>query len=201
MDLAFECAQKMENQARGRLQAKKALGSHVDALEWRARQILRERSAYQDLLTEEDRIKREGEPGWYRAVRKTRRAHKELEIGPLVQVNKLQSALLTHIDQEVGFPESGANSLGKGALQGLVTKNRPPAGGWPPEEKQSPAIPGIGEGDQSPEKSNSQKSLLEDAVWALYLSIASGDQVPGGTVETEEDGWKHVCDASDLIRN
>lgn len=201
MDLAFECAQKMENEATGRLQAKKALESHVDALEWRARRVLQERSAYQDLLTQEDRIKREGMSGWYDAVRKTRRAHKGSEIAPLVQVNKLQSALLTHIDQEVGFPESGAGSLGKGALQGLVTKNRPPAGGWPPEEKQSPTIPGIGEGDQGPEKSNSQKSVLEDATWALYLSIASGDRVPGGPVKTEEDGWKTVCDGSDLIRN
>ena len=201
MDLAFECAQKMENEATGRLQAKKALGSHVDALEWRARRILQERSAYQDLLTEEDRIKREGKPKWYDAVRKTRRAHKGSEIAPLVQVNKLQSALLNHIDQEVGFPESGAGSLGKGALQGLVTKNRPPAGGWPPEEKQSPAIPGIGEGDQGTGKSNSEKSLLEDATWVLYLSIASGDRVPGGPVKTEEDGWETVCDGSDLIRN
>ena len=140
-------------------------------------------------------------PGWYDAVRKTRRAHKRSEIAPLVQVNKLQSALLNHIDQEVGFPESGAGSLGKGALRSLATGNRPPAGGWPPGEKQSPAIPGIGEGDQGPEKSNSQKSVLEDATWALYLSIASGDRVPGGTVKTEGDSWKKVCVGKNLMRN
>ena len=184
LEVVFESAQKMEDEASGRLRAKRSLQGHIEALRFRKKQILEKREAYKDLLARKDRIYQEGNGDRYEAAWRVRRAASTLNLSPLVQVNQMQAALRKEIPLETGFPEADADTPGEGAARTLVYQNRPPS--WE---------------DKLEKRRRPERELVEDAIWALFLSIASGDPVPGAGAEIKDAGWVITCPGTDVLRS
>lgn len=185
---ALRCARRLD-EPWSVPKAQRSIKSSSSALKYRAGQILNCREQYLTLLLQEDQIRRRGEWRWYRMVRTIRRLAWKNGLCPLVQVNRLQATFQKGVEVEAGFPEVQSTSFGEAALRGLAIRNQTiqdqrPGSGQGPDQ-------GPGQGPSRPHRPPSGRwedlslqdvdrdSKAGDAIWALYLSIASGDRVPG----------------------
>jgi len=168
--------------------AERSIKSSSSRLKFRAGQILKRRERYFGLLLEEDRIRRKGAWDWYETVRNVRNVARESDLCPLVQINQLQATFQESVQVEAGFPEVEAGSLGEAAIKGLGVPNRRLGGPHRSTEKHWEDLPLRG-------------TEIEDAVWALYFSIASGDRAPGEPVRGSGSKWAGPYDGTCILRN
>ncbi len=150
--------------------AQRSVKSSSSVLKSRAELVLDCRERYLKLILQEDRIRRTGEWDWYETVRTVRNAAWTNDLCPLLQVNRLQATFQNGVGPRAGFPEAFSSSLGEAALEGLAARNRRPGGPRGSDTERWNDLP-------------LEESKIEDALWALYLSIASGDPVPGAYLD------------------
>lgn len=183
---ALRCARRLDKPWKTD-RAERSIKSSDSRLKFRAGQVLKWREKYVNLLLEEDRIRRKGDWDWYETVRTVRNAAWKSDLCPLVQINQLQAIFQKDVQVEAGFPEVEADSLGEAAMKSLATQNQRigyPNGSSRKRWKDLPF----------------EESKIEDAIWTLYLSIASGDRVPGAPLDTGSK-WTAPSNGTCVLRN
>lgn len=183
---ALKCARRLD-ESWEIARAERSIKSSDSRLQFRAKQVLRRRERYLDLLLKEDRIRRKGEWDWYEMVRTVRNVAWKNDLCPLIEINQLQATFQEEVEVKAGFPEVEATSLGEAAMKSLAVRNRRPGGPYGSDMKRWKNLP-LGE------------SKVEDAIWALYLSIASGDRVPGAPLDGGPE-WTAPSNGSCILRN
>lgn len=174
-EFVFRSVKEIQNRI-GRVKlAVKYISRKERSIRSHSKSVLRKREDYKAALLKEDQIWRKGKWEWYEVVREIRGTAWEEEIGPYVQIDQLQAALLDTSDNEVGFSENAEPSIGKRALKHLVVENQTLDG-----ESGTAQV-------QAHQDYDKEEKTREDAVWALYLSMVDGARVPGGVLEKGDD--------------
>jgi len=164
MRLAQVAARRMEQGNLLRLGAEARLKDEhwIEDLEYREKRILQARKKYMKASARREKIRQSDRESWYEAVKTVRRRALGPDVGTPVHMGQLQAALTDTPDEESN--EKGAGSLGECALSHLRKTDR---AAETPEEWVEERLHSEEEHD------------VAAATWALFLSMASGEETPG----------------------
>lgn len=165
MRLAQVAAHRMEQGSLLRLGAEARLKDEhwVEDLEYREKRILQARKKYMRANARRQKIRQSDRESWYEAVKTVRRRALGPEVGTPVRMNQLQAALSDAVNNGKKGTEH-AGTVGESALSHLGETDRV-------AERPKEWVEGRlhGEEDQN----------IAAATWALFLSMASGEETPG----------------------
>jgi len=148
--------------------------------------ILEARDGYGNIEMLERRVEWSGEWNWYLVVEQVRKKVREetmgSESGPPARVDQLQRIVDvgSTLEPEDDLHVCGTGRESRGVLGRRIGAGRG-AGAWP--------------------KRDDQEELWDDAVWALYLSMASGEKGPSAKAAYPVGNERQECRDEEILQN
>lgn len=163
-EMAKRAAVKVEEESLFEENTLEHLSMWKRTLKTQENRVLDWREKYLVAVAEKDDIRRWGDRGWFEAVVRAREKAEGEKTVPLLQVNRLQAAVQQGLDRD----------LGKEMVENGIEEEATEKDGASSSRSARPMDRNAEEhGHGAGHRSTNEK--MEDATWALFLVIASGD--------------------------
>lgn len=158
---AKKAAQKFDNESIIPIGAQDALRYVLDYVRQKEEEVLKTRKEYFEVLSGQEKVRRQGDWPLFRAAQKVRTRVENAEEGAPTRIDRMQSLVQPEVSREVGVPTT-EESPGERAVSNLVVEN------------QLAQEAAGGENAWETDETNRDENL-EAAAWAQFLSMAMSD--------------------------